>query len=433
MEVLLCRQPVLDRRQKTCAYELLYRSCPSAGFDGNDADAATMQVLATSLMSNGAELLSGKAAFVNFTRDLLLKELAFLFPPDLLVVEILESVPADGDVIAACRKLRAKGYRIALDDFAVNEHTRRLVDFASIVKADFRTSSAAERERILYECARPGLQLLAEKVETEAEFRWALRHGFDYFQGYFFARPVVVPHTEIPSFKVNLLRVFAALHAPLLDYAQIERVVKQEPQLCYRLLGYVNSAAFGLRARVASVRAALTLLGEDELRKWLTLAALPALASDRPDILAETAVLRGRLCELLAFRAGLRDRSGEFFVMGMFSLLDALVGRPLGELLGQFHLCDDVREALLGASTDASPAARIYHLALAAERGEWHAVEALTAGLQISPQDVSEAYFEAALWCRRVYGAPQGGEQRASPREGSPHSSTTNTGKWSEG
>lgn len=408
MQVLLCRQPVLDRRQITCAYELLYRSCPSAGFDGDDPDAAGMQVLATSLMSDGAEFLAGKAAFVNFTRDLLLKELAFLFPPDLLVVEILENVPADGDVIGACRKLLAKGYRIALDDFVANEHSRRLLEFASIVKVDFRTSSATDRERMLYECARPGLQLLAEKVEPEAEFDRALRHGFDYFQGYFFARPVVVPHTEIPSFKANLLGILAAVHAPLLDYSRIEELIKPEPRLCYRLLGCVDSAAFGLRARVVSIRTAMALLGEDELRKWLTLAALPTLTSDRPDILAETAVLRGRLCERLAFRAGLRHRSGEFFVMGMFSLLDALVGRPLEELLGGFHLCDDVREALLGASTDASPAARIYHLALAAERGEWHPVEALAAGLQISAQDVSEAYFEAALWSRRVYGAPQG-------------------------
>lgn len=409
MEILLCRQPILDARLHTYGYELLYRSCPTAAYDGEDPDAASLQVLATSLMSGAPPFSRDNVAFVNFTRALLLNEVALLFPPQMLVVEILENVQPDAPVISACSRLKASGYRLALDDFGPGAHTRPLLDLAAILKVDFRATPPRERKRLVVHYARPGLRMLAEKVETHEEFEWARGHGFSYFQGYFFARPLIIARKEIPASKANLLRLLGAVHAPNFDFARIEELVKHEPQLCHRLLRYVNSAAFGSRAQILSVRMAMVLLGEDELRKWLTLAALPGLASDKPDSLAETAVLRARTCELLAVRAGLAARSGEFFLMGMFSLLDAFMGRPLDELLAELGLSRDVTEALLGDAALGNPAARIYRLALAVERADWDTVAVLATALGLSVERVSEVCFEAAAWCTRIFGTPQAG------------------------
>lgn len=407
METLLCRQPILDARLRTYGYELLYRACRTQTYDGQDPNAASLHVLATHLMSGAGPFSCDKVAFVNFTRDLLLNEVALLFPPRTLVVEILENVQADAAVIAACSRLKASGYRLALDDFAPGASASPLLDLAAILKVDFHATSPRERERLLVHCARPGLRMLAEKVETREDFEWARCRGFSYFQGYFFARPVIVARKEIPAFKVNLLRILGAVHAPAFEFAQIEELLKQEPQLCYRLLRYLNSPAFGLRAQVFSVRTAMALLGENELRKWLTLAALPGLASDKPDSLAETALFRARMCELLALGARLASRSGELFLMGMFSLLDAFIGRPLDELLAELGLSRDVTDALLGDAVPGNTPAQIYRLVLAVERADWATAAALAEPLGLSVEDVGRTSFEAAAWCTRLFSPPQ--------------------------
>ena len=250
-----------------------------------------------------------------------------------------------------------------------------------------------------------GPWMLAEKVETQEEVAWARREGFSYFQGYFFARPVILAKNDVPSFKVNLLRILAEMHAPEFDFGRVELLIKQDLPLCYRLLRYVNSAAFGWRSPIPSVRQAMTLLGEEEVRRWLTLAALPALASDKPDELVETAALRARFCELCAPWTGLSDRRSDLFLLGMFSLLDVMVGRPLDELLGELCIAEDVRGALLGHLAAEKPFAAIYQLVLACERAEWDTVSRLAASLGSPAEVVSDLYLEAVRWCAEIFHA----------------------------
>jgi EAL and modified HD-GYP domain-containing signal transduction protein len=336
---------------------------------------------------------------------LLVGDLAFLMPPDSLVIEVLESVEADDEVISACRKLRSKGYLLALDDFVPRASSHPLVEFARTLKVDFRATTESERREVFRHYGRPGLFLLAEKVETPEECAWARREGFSYFQGYFFARPVILAKKDVPSFKANLLRILAEVHVPEFDFARVEGLIKQDMPLCYRLLRYVNSAAFGSRSRIASVQQAMAILGEEGMRRWLTVAALPALASDRPAELVQTAVVRGRFCELCAPWAGLPSRHCDLFLMGMFSLLDVMVGRPFDELLGELCLAEDVRGALLGNLAAENSLAAVYRLVLACERAKWDEVSQLAHRLGCPADVVSDLYLEAVRWSADIFHA----------------------------
>jgi len=399
MEVFLARQPIFDGDLDVYGYELLYRSCRTSAFDGADGDLASLQVLANTLLTFGpARILAGKVAFINFTRGLLVNEHPLLLPAETLVIEVLESVEVDDKVITACRNLVGRGYRVALDDFVPNKHSQQLIEFASIVKVDFRATSERERRQMVRRYGRAGVQMLAEKVETEEEFARARREGFSYFQGYFFARPVILARKDIPPFKVNLFRILAEVHDPRFDFGRVDQLIRQDMALCYRLLRYVNSAAFGWHSDIASIHQAIVLLGEQGMRKWLTLASLPVLASDKPDELVATAMQRARFCELVASCVGLSGRRSELFLMGMFSLLDAMVGRPLDELLGELGLAGDIRDALLGISCEENPLAQVYRLVLSCERAEWDVVATMANRLGIPSEMLSDLHINAASW-----------------------------------
>lgn len=331
---------------------------------------------------------------------------ASMLPAKSIVIEVLESVEPDDLVIASCRKLKESGYLLALDDIEPGTPSLALAAFASIIKVDYRATTASEREVLLRQHGRPGVKMLAEKVETQEEFRQARQEGFQLFQGYFFARPVILSRNEIPAFKLNYLRLLAELHSPELEFGQIEHLIKQEASLCHRLLRYINSAACASLLPVTSIAQALVFLGENELRRWISLAALPMLASDKPEELVENAVLRARFCELIAPWAGLGARAQELFLMGMFSLLDAMVGRPLDELLGELHLSPDIHDALLGMGTAANTPAHVYELVLACEKAEWETVSARARLIQLPPEVISGLYLEAVNWCGQMFHSP---------------------------
>jgi EAL and modified HD-GYP domain-containing signal transduction protein len=249
--------------------------------------------------------------------------------------------------------------------------------------------------------------MLAEKLETRADFLRALEEGFDRFQGYFFARPVILARQEVPISKLNHLRLLAELHRPELDFKRIERLLKGEVGLCHRLLRYLNSARFGLRTRVTGIRRALVLLGERELRRWVALAALPALAADKPDLLVETAAIRAEFCELLAPRLGLESRRSELFLMGMFSLLDAIIGRPLEEILEKIPLAEDIRDALTGKPRRTDRLHLLPLLVTAYERGDWCEAAQAAEGLGVELESVSELYLEAVRRHQALFRGPQ--------------------------
>ncbi len=398
-EIYVARQPILDQQKNLFAYELLYRSSRENAFDGTDSTTATARVISNAFLTIGLERLVGdRRAFVNFDRNMLTGGLVELLPSTQLVVELLEQITPDDEVLASCRSLKSMGYLLALDDFVCADGFESLLELADIVKVDFRLTTEQERPLLTRKLRGWGVQLLAEKVETQEEFETASDLGYTLFQGYFFSRPAIGEGRQIPGFKLNYLRILREVGNPDLDFDRIEDVLKCEASLLHKLLRYVNSAHFQWSREVESIRHALALLGETELRKWIALVTMSGLASDKPQQLVVDAVTRGRFCERFSARVGLASRSSELFLLGLYSLLDALLDRPMAEIVDEVQLADDIGAALLDEPVKTRGLAETLCLARAYERADWALLESTTKKMRIGVGAVSDAYLEAVEW-----------------------------------
>jgi c-di-GMP-related signal transduction protein len=402
MDVFVARQPIFDRSRELYAYELLFRSDDVDNrFDGTEAGSATTQVIANSLLTIGLEnVAGGKKAFLNFDEQLLMGGLHSMLPPEAVVLEILESVGPSDELIAACYELNRQGYTFALDDFVGGQRLEPLTQIAKIIKVDMRATSKPDQERLL-ETYRPrGITMLAEKVETHEEFEWARNAGYDYFQGYFFARPAVLRAQQIPASKVNCLRLLREMQNSELDYERLTSIISQDVSFSYKLLRYVNSALFARYGETTSISHALARLGEEAIRHWVALAALPVLAKDKPGELVTHSLVRASFCERLSRQAGLAE-PGQGFLMGLFSLLDALLDVPLEEALRQTGVEPLISGALLGTSQN-DPLGDVFQLVCRYEAADWKAVSASAAKLDTKASCVGQAYSESTLWAQQA-------------------------------
>ena len=360
--------------------------------------------MSNALLSIGLEkLLCGKKAFVNFDQRLLQDGMHLALPRDTFVVEILESVDPTPDLVALCQGIHAMGYSIALDDFVSHPQFEPLTRFAELIKVDFRLTSKPEQERLLQIYKPRGILMLAEKVETYDEFEWALQAGYDLFQGFFFARPVLVSGREIPAVQAVCLRLLQETQRVEFDFSSLEILIRSDVSLAFKLLRYVNSALLGRRRKTSSITQALVILGEDGIRRWAALATLPILAAGKPDELVTLSIVRARFCERLAQIGGLAHES-DAFIMGMFSLLDALIDCPLDQALHSIDLDVNIRNALSGTAAERDVLAGIYRLTLRYEEAAWDEIDSLSEACGVSPGAVGAAYVEATVWTSRLLG-----------------------------
>jgi c-di-GMP-related signal transduction protein len=318
----VARQPILNREKQVFGYELLFRDGIENFFRASDLEAAARQTLDSTLLMGFDVLCDGQRALINCTRDLLLKDGITLLPSGQTVVEVLETVEPDDLVLAACERLKIAGYSIALDDYVAHDPRERLVPVADILKVDMERTTAAERAQIVQRFGGLRCRMLAEKVETEEQFRVAQEAGFVYFQGYFFRRPEVLKTREIPVNRVNYLRMLEAVSRPEMDVREVEGLIKGEASVLYRLLRYLNSPMFAFTNEIHSVRHALTILGERETRRWIRLVALVSAGMQKSTDLVLSALVRARFCELLSSKAPKGE--SDLFLVGMVSLMDAI-------------------------------------------------------------------------------------------------------------
>ena len=406
MEAFVARQPILDRQEKVFAYELLFRSGLGNFYTDSvgdpDGDQATKQVITNSFWVIGMETLTGgKRAFINFTGDLIKKEIPNILPKELIGIEILEKVVPEAEIIAACEKLHAAGYLLALDDFDLQSPLRPLLPLADVIKVNFCRLSYAEIRQLKWELRGYKLQFLAEKVETREAFDWAMLNDFDFFQGYYFSKPVVISGQDIPSNKLTLLLLMKEVNRPddLINFDQIEEIVKRDVALAYNLLRFINSAAFGLRQKMQSIKHALVFLGTSGLKKWINLFALRGLSADKPDVLVLMAIVRARFCELMAGPIGMPSQSFDLFLLGMLSLIEALVDRPKSAILAELPVDAQVRAALL---ENTGRMAELLTLLVAYEKGNWAEVSAEAGRLGVDEESVPGIYFEALKWANEI-------------------------------
>jgi EAL and modified HD-GYP domain-containing signal transduction protein len=401
VSVFVARQPVFDRTKEVYGYELLFRAGLENCYDPPDADQSTLDVISNSFLVIGLDdLTDGKKGFINFTRNLLMNNVPSLLPKDSVVVEILEGIQPDEEILAACRKLKTSGYLLAMDDFVLAHRDSPFIQLADIVKVDFLGTSAEERKLISKYLTGKGVRVLAEKVEAVDEFDQALEMGYTYFQGYFFSKPVVRAGAKLSGNKLAYLRLLNEINKPDISYDDIEVFIKQDLSLTYKLLQFINSAWFGLKREIDSIKHALVLLGPKEIRKWFALVALRHMATDKPQELMLRSITRARLAEGMGPLVGMRDRGSELFLMGMFSVLDALMDVPMKDVLAKLPLNEEVKGALLGQP---GRFRHVFDLMLSYEKGQWDDFSRHAEELQLDEELIPQLYTDALRWASQAF------------------------------
>ncbi len=399
-DVYLARQPILNRRLELHGYELLARVGPENSFqpsdDPREAEAASIDVLHASIDVFQLETLANKKQiFVKATRSLLLSNLIEVLPIEQTVIELLGTVTPDAEVLEAVRRLKRAGYGIALDGFVPRPELEPLVKLADILKIDFQRTLGEERKAIHDDMAGDGRILLAEKVETQEDVKEAIELGYWLFQGFFFCKPEMFHDTEQPGCRINSLNLLQELGKGELELDRIEEIFRRDPTLSVKLLRYLNSAAFGLRNPITSIRQALVHLGERSLRRWGAMTAMAGLGNDKPSELVTTTLVRARFMEILGHLASAMRNQETFFLVGLLSTLDAMLDRPLKDALAEISVAPQVREALLG---DDSRLSRTLGLVTAHERGRWDAAEEFAGRLGLTESGASGLYHQAIQW-----------------------------------
>lgn len=397
-DFVIGRQQIFDRELKIYAYELLFRDIHGRGPGVVEATAASNQIIVNSLLEHGLERVVGPhRAFINFTRDNLLSGTARLLPKEKVVVEILESVEVDDAVVDAVNDLVREGYTIALDDFMLSREWLPLVELAHIIKLDILQIDVETGRRYIRELSRLGIQFLAEKVETLEQYTAYRQMGCDYFQGFWFGRPNLVQGKKMGAGQHAVIRLLSQINRPGIELMELAEVISLDAGLSYKLLRYLNgSALFRIPKRIESIPQALLLLGLKEIRRWATLIALTSFPNTPKDLILQS-LSRAKMCELLA-HAMQRPNTGEYFLTGLMSLLDQMLGVELHEFIEDLPLSPEVIRALLDRQGLLGEA---LHCALEYER--WH-LDTLRFG-DLSLAQIGETYVESIAWAHEVAAA----------------------------
>jgi EAL and modified HD-GYP domain-containing signal transduction protein len=350
-EFFLARQPILSRDQGLVAFELLFRSAAAGPANVTDDLAATASVIAHASELGMENVIGASLGFVNIDATVLLSDIVEFLPKDKVVLEILETVKVTDVIVDRVATLVKEGYRFALDDVVANsDNVQKLLSLVEIIKVDISGMQAGELFRLSSQFKRAGKLLLAEKVETLGQFQTCLDYGFDYFQGYYFARPVVLTGKKLSPSQVAIMQLMSQIISDA-DTADIERSIKKEASLGWTLLRLVNTPAAGITQRIDSLGQALVVLGRRQLQRWLQilLYADPGKGSLAASPLLTLATTRGKLLELMAERLqpGNRNMADIAFTVGIMSLMDTLFGMPMEKILLQISVADEVKDALL--------------------------------------------------------------------------------------
>lgn len=397
MNQFIARQPIFTVHKKIYAYELLYRGAAGIVDQDLDGNRATASVLSSSFLTkNIDDISSHRPCFINFTQDLIERDLPSIFPANKIVVEILEDVQPTQKVVAVCQALHNSGYTIALDDFIYDKKLEPLLEIADIVKIDVRLTPLDSLLRTMNLLSHHGIKLLAEKVETMEEFDKAKQMGFSYFQGYFFCRPEKIGFKVMTSMQTTLLRLLAEVVKKDTDIERLDEIISMDVSVTYKLLRFLNSAYFYRLQEVKSVKHAVAYLGEEELRRFVMLVIMSELTSEKPDELVRLVLVRAKFCELLGENGNYsKAEESDLFITGLFSLLDAMLDAPMEDLMGQLPVSDMIKDALLNKSNKYAVCLKVV---IALERNDESLLDRLLAEHGVDGDQVGTCYLAAVKY-----------------------------------
>ncbi|WP_350342929.1 HDOD domain-containing protein [Proteinivorax tanatarense] len=399
MDVYLARQPIFTRKLDIFGYELLYRRSLNNFYEGDDDTKATAELINNAfLVMKFNELTEGSYGFINFSQEMLEREIPLLLDKDKIIVEVLERVDVTERVLLACKKLKKEGYIIALDDFVLKEENKPLIEIADIIKMDFLASSKEHQQQVIDRYGKK-VKFLAEKVETRENFQRALSMGYQYFQGYFFSKPAIKTGTEIDGLDCNLLRILNELERKEPDYQRITNIIETDLGLSYKLLKLANSVFYGSRFEIKTIKQALVRMGTGEIKKWIYLLMLKRVKGIENKELIKISLVRAKIMEYISEEYGNKYNHLDFFMTGLFSCIDVLLKRKMEDILQDLLLNDDVKKALIG---DNNQLKHGLDLVKDFEQGNWSKLEGNTIFNNIPPQRFMGKYIEALQWIKEL-------------------------------
>ncbi len=395
-DIFIARQPLVNTAKEVVGYELLYRAGQYDVAHISDHDQASAQVIVNAFLNIGIDHLVGSSlAFINVPEPLLLNDALLPMFQEHSVLELLETVTARPEVLEALQRLKKRGFLIALDDFTVTAETEPLLRFADYVKLDVLEHGSPELKTQVQLLSKYPVKIVAEKVESRDKYEECRALGITLFQGYFFCRPQTLTQKTLPANRASVLHLLQQISDPNLEVSKLQATLSTDAALSYKLLRYVNSAAFGLRREIESLKDAIVLVGLVTIRNWATLILLNNASDGNPLELMRTAMIRARMCENLAAKINPAVKP-QMFITGLLSLLDAIMDAPMESLLDNLALTAPIRFAILDHE---GPHGDILKHVVNYERGDWDAL--LSTGQE---RDVFvDAYLEAVEWADRNF------------------------------
>ncbi len=392
----IARQPILDARGQVYGYELLFRASRDATSFVEPGNASA-RLISDAVSGPGFDALSdGKRVFLNMSADVLLSDVSGLFDPERVVLEIPSDLVVGDEIAAMCAKLHQHGHALALDGFSAGAPAAALLAHARFAKVDVLDTPLEDVAALAADLLARGLTVIAERVETEEALQAARAAGCSLFQGYYFCRPQTVSVKAMAANQLTQMQLLAALMRPNVPLADVEELLKRDTTLSYRVLRTVNSAGFGLRREIGSIREALLMLGLDQVRKWASLWTLASLNKGPSELLTMT-IVRARTCETVGQALGRAEQG--YFLLGMCSLLDALLGQPMDKVVAELPVNAEIRGALLG---EANHARQVLEAVARYERADWLEASSAAAAVGLDEDTLPQAYLDALAWARTV-------------------------------
>lgn len=396
MYSFIARQPILNAEKVVVAYELLFRDGESNSFPDVDPDQATSNILTNNHLTMGVEEITTELpAFINFHSNALIKNFPTFLDPTSVVIEILEDVPASDELLVACKQLHAKGYKLALDDHDFDPKWGRFLPYISILKIDILDYSILEVNKQIRKLQNTNMTLLAEKVETQAQFEQFKLMGFSLFQGYFFSKPEMLKQKRLTNTKQNILRLIGYASSKTLDFDAMGEIFSSDPALTYKLLRFINSPYYGRSQDITSLKHALIYIGDLELKKFIALLALADLSQGKPPEIMRLSLIRAKFCEKIALSLHAIENPPKAFLTGILSLIDGILDRTLDTVLNILPVHHEIKSALLDSNNHL---AEYLALSKIIESGNWQQSLEQIQKLGVTENECLMIHKDAMAW-----------------------------------
>jgi EAL and modified HD-GYP domain-containing signal transduction protein len=396
MFTYIARQAILDKDKKLFAYELLFRNGEKNCFPDISPDEATSKILTDSHLDLGLDDISaGKPVFINFHQDTLLYRFPTSLDPKKVVIEVVETVKPTPELVQACKMIKELGYTLALDDHDFDPQWDVLLPYTDIIKVDVVECDEQTLVDNIGKYTNSKIKLIAEKIETLQEFEKFRDLGFDYFQGYFFARPEIVKQKKLPTSKLPLIELIAASSAAEFDLEKVSNIIERDVSLSYKLLRFINNPLVNKSNEISNLRHALNYMGQIEVKKFIALLALANLGDNKPVELLHLSLIRAKFCDLVGQARSLSNNPPTGFLVGLFSLLDALLDQPMQVIVEKLPIGEDIKGALCGNENELR---QFLALIRAFEAGYWGGVANLSEKLSLDLKMTQAFYNESLKW-----------------------------------